>query len=116
MTSPSSSRIAVIATLVLALIGVPTAADCQKPCPATPLSKKEAVDLLRFIPAAQAAQQIGGSISAVDWSPGYTFRDDVYYFFMLLSTKSPPGSPLDNGMLGYFGVNKMTGQVVELNS
>jgi len=72
--------------------------------------------LLNKIPQAVAAKRIGGKLSIVDWSPGSGYRTETFYFYELLSTKSTETTPLDNGVLGYFGVNKRTGQVVESNS
>ncbi len=68
------------------------------------------------IPAALAAKESGGQVSAEQWFPGEDCRIEEFYFFMLLSTVGTPNTPLNNGMLGYFGVHKVTGKVVELNS
>lgn len=89
---------------------------CQTTCSPSVLSRHEAQGLLRVIPEALAASKVGGKLSVVDWSPGPHYRLDEFYFYELLSTKSPPTTPLGNGVIGYFGVNKFTGQVVELNS
>ncbi len=70
--------------------------------------------MVELIPAARYARKTGGTISALDWRPGYDYRDDIYYFFVVF-TYPPTGTPLDNGLLGYFGVNKVTGEVVDLN-
>lgn len=85
-------------------------------CVATPLSRAEAESLVLAIPAALAAKESGGQVSAEQWFPGEDCRIEEFYFFMLLSTVGTPNTPLNNGMLGYFGVHKVTGKVVELNS
>jgi hypothetical protein len=91
-------------------------ASGQVSCTPSSISSSEAKRLLKLVPEALAARRIGGQLSVVDWSPGNSYRTENFYFYELLSTKSTDTTPLDNGMLGYFGVNKQTGQVVELNS
>ena len=88
----------------------------QTACSPSALAPEEARNLLKMIPDALAATKTGGKLSLVDWSPGPHYRLDEFYFYELLTTKSLPTTPLDNGVIGYFGVNKFTGQVVELNS
>ena len=97
-------------------IVIPHVAQCQSVCSATRLSRTEARKLMNFLPQAEDAKQIGGEISVIDWNPGTDYRTSIFYFFQVLSTKSTPTTPLGNGMIGYFGANKDTGQVVELNS
>jgi len=72
--------------------------------------------LLGVIPQGLAAKHVGGKLSIVVWSPGANYRLDEFYFYEVLSTKSTTTNSLGNGVIGYFGVNKTTGQVVELNS
>jgi hypothetical protein len=110
-----SSDMAMILLLCLALL-IPQIAKCQPSCSPSLLSSNEAKTLLNAIPQALAARHIGGKISVVDWFPGASYRTENFYFYEVLSTKSTETTPLDNGVLGYFGVNKATGQVVELNS
>lgn len=100
-------------TVLLAYVGKGPLVSAQT-CTAKPLSRKEAAQLLEVIPAAQYAKKVGGTISALDWSPGHDYRDDVFYFFVVF-TSPPTGTPLENGLLGYFGVNKSTGEVIDLN-
>jgi len=89
----------------------------QTHCSAVPFSPDEARSLLRAIPDALAAKHIGGKLSTVEWRPpGSGYRVENFFLFELLSTKSLPTTPLNNGVLGYYGVNKTTGDVVELNS
>jgi hypothetical protein len=98
--------------LTVFLVANPIYAQCGP----SALSRKEAQSLLEVIPGALAAEHSGGKLSAVDWSPGSGYRLDAFYFYELLSTKSLKTTPLENGVIGYFGVNKTTGQIVELNS
>jgi len=105
------------AILCRVLLGVLlTASPIYAQCRPTALSQREGQQLLEAIPQALAAQHAGGKLSVVEWNPGSGYRAEVFYLYMLLSTKSLPTTPLDNGVLGYFGVNKTTGEVVELNS
>src|SRR5471032_73275 len=80
-------------------------------CTATPISQLEAQHLVTLIPQAVTAAQLGGKVEAMQWNPAY--GKDLFFYFMLLSTVSPPNTPLDNGMLGYYAVNKLSGRVVE---
>jgi hypothetical protein len=106
-------RPALLLVLLSALL-VPNSVDAQ--CSLSAFSQKEARSLLEVIPDALAARHLGGKLSVVDWDAGSNYRTDFFYLYEVLSTKSPPLTPLDNGVLGYFGVNKSTGEVVELNS
>ena len=107
----------VLVSVLSLCVLVPTyRASGQAACSPSSLSPNEAKNLLKLTPQALAAKRIGGQLSVVDWSPGSGYRTESFYFYELLSTKSTDTTPLDNGMLGYFGVNKRTGQVVELNS
>lgn len=110
------SRGLVTALLVCAALAIPYGAECQSSCSPTMVSSTEAKVLLNAIPQALAAKHIGGKVSIIDWSPGNSYRTESFYFYEVLSTKGTETTPLDNGVLGYFGVNKATGQVVELNS
>jgi hypothetical protein len=110
------SRVLVMALLLCIGLAVPYRAECQSSCSPTPLSSSEAKELLNAIPQALAAKHISGKISIIDWSPGESYRTESFYFYEVLSTKSTETTPLNNGVLGYFGVNRTTGQVVELNS
>jgi len=104
-----------VAAIFMLLLVVPEAFP-QTGCSPAPLSQDDARNLVRLIPDALAAQRIGGKLTVIDWKPGHDYREDVFFFFELLSTKSLPTTPLDNGVLGYFGVNRTTGEVVQLDS
>lgn len=87
----------------------------EKACSPSRIARHEAERLLAVVPKALNAEHAGGRVALVRWDPGPSYRADMYYFYQLLSTATPTTS-LDNGMIGYFGVNKSTGEVVELNS
>jgi hypothetical protein len=98
------------AVLVLGFIGPALAAESS--CVATPLSRKEAERLVLSVPDALVAKKLGGKLSAMAYKPPHS--NDVFYYFTLLSTVSTPTTPLNNGMLGYFSVNKISGRVVNV--
>jgi len=97
------------ASLLLAFVST---GRCEPPCTATTISRIEAERLVMSVADAVTARKIGGQLSVVEWKPEHA--SDVFYYFMLLSTVSAPSTPLDNGMLGYFSVNKITGRVVDV--
>lgn len=95
------------------LLGFIESASAGGPsCVATPLSRKEAERLVLSVPDALVAKKMGGKLSAMEYKPPQS--NDVFYYFTLLSTVSTPTTPLNNGMLGYFSVNKLTGRVVNV--
>ena len=96
----------------LLFVAIEPPARCESPCVATPLSRKEAERLVLSIPDALAAKKMGGKLSAMESQPPHS--NDSFYYFTLLSTISAPTTPLNNGMLGYFSVNKVTGRVVNV--
>ncbi len=91
------------------------AAPAKAACPAVALNENEAARELRLLPKALKAKTLGGKLFAVPWKPGAGFRDDIFYMFMLQSSVGS-GTPLGNGMLGYYGVNKWTADVVQLDA
>jgi hypothetical protein len=101
--------------LLSMLLAASSAVGAQAACVPKPLSREEARHLLTVIPAIDAAKRLGGRIDATDWSPGSDFRNDIYYFYMVLTNKRQV-TLLDNGLIGYFAVNKRTAQVVETTS
>ncbi len=104
-----------IVALVFSLCPTTIFASGQ-PCTNSPFTRDEARDLVKAVPDAIASKKMGGELSAVDWTPPTGYNKEKFYLFELLTTKSLPTTPLGNGVVGYFGVNKATGQVVELNS
>jgi hypothetical protein len=98
------------AVLLLAFIELSQAAEPR--CEATPLSHREAELLVLSVPDAFVARKMGGRVFAVEYQPPHPKH--AFYYFMLLSTVSTLTTPLDNGMLGYFSVDKMTGRVVNV--
>lgn len=108
-------KLSLLITGLALLAGAASCAGSEKACTPSELSRSEAEKVLSSIPAALTAKHAGGTLSYVRWDPGRDFRSGQFYFFQLLSS-STSDSPLDNGMIGYFGVNKATAEVVELNS
>ena len=98
------------AVLLLGFIGIASAGTSS--CVATPLSRKEAERLVLSVPDAFVSKKMGGKLSAIEYKPPHS--NDAFYYFTLLSTVSTPTTPLNNGMLGYFSVNKLTGRVVNV--
>lgn len=116
MTQSPGRRLAILIAALALLTSMPVSCvGLEKACTPSQISQPEAEKVLGSTPAALAARQSGGTLTFVGWDPGSDFRSERFYFFQLLSS-STSGSPLDNGMLGYFGVNKATAEVVELNS
>lgn len=97
---------AMIATTLLGA-GDPARAVC------TPrsLSRHEAIETLRLIPRAVIARRSGATVSAFPWRAGLGAD---FWSFMLMG--SPPTHTfLDNGIMGYFSVNRRTARVIDLN-
>lgn len=116
LTTKKPLNLTILITALALLPWIPgSCAGSQKTCTPSQISGAEAEKVLGSIPAALAARQSGGTLTFVKWDPGGGFRSGQFYFFQLLSS-STSDTPLDNGMIGYFGVNKATGEVVELNS
>ena len=61
--------------------------QAQAACVPRLLSKQEARRLISTVPATDAAKRLGGRIDVIDWFPGADFRNDVYYFYTLLTEK-----------------------------
>lgn len=105
-------RLILLLALVIPLIVVPNA-QSKTSCTATPFSREEAKYLLTFIPQAVIARRAGSKIEAVNWNPGPSYRKDLFFFYLLLASGSGMHTTmLDNGVIGYFAVNKVTGRVV----
>jgi len=89
-------------------------AQSRTTCSTTPLSPIEAKHLLKFIPQAITAKKAGGKLDVVNWNPGTSYRKDLFYFFFLLvNDKGMQKTVLNNGVIGYFAVNKIDGDVFE---
>ena len=116
MNNKPGMNLALLMTGLALLTCLPAScAGLEKACTPSDISRTEAEKVLGSIPAALEAKHSGGTLSFVRWDPGSDFRSGRFYFFQLLSSTTSE-TPLDNGMIGYFGVNKKTGEVVELNS
>ena len=97
------------AVVLLCSAWLVTCAAASAPCSPTPLSQSEARDLVLAIPAAITARAAGGDVQARPSGP----ESKLFYTFMLLTNGKEPATLLDNGLLGYFAVNRRTGRVVE---
>jgi hypothetical protein len=107
--------LSVITILCGILFAADNAQQRPKSCGPTPILRDEAEKLLGVVPEVLAAKHEGGKLTFVNWEPGPDYRVRTFYFFQVLSTATST-TVLDNGMIGYFGVNRVTGEVVELNS
>jgi hypothetical protein len=96
----------------LLFVVIEQVARCEPPCTVTPLSRLEAERLVMAVPEAVTAEKMGGKLSVVAWKPAHP--NASFYYFMLLSTVSSPTTPLNNGMLGYFSVDRETGRVINV--
>ena len=102
-------KLIVVAAALFSLLQV------QAACVPRPLLNEEARRLLSMVPMADAAKRLGSRIDAMDWLPGSDFRNDVYYFYTVVTDKKQV-TILENGLIGYFAVNKTTGEVMEATS
>ena len=84
-------------------------------CRTTRLTDRDARQILSTIPQALTTKRLGGRLSFVEWRPQRGYRTDLFFLFQLLTTATSI-TALNNGLIGYFGVNKITGEVVELSS
>jgi hypothetical protein len=100
------------AALLLSVICATTARSGNS-CVPTHLSQKEAQRLVLTIPDAVAARKLGSKLSAVNYDPGPTYSHEQFYYFMLLSSMTK-ATLLDNGIIGYFSVNKATGRILDV--
>ena len=99
------------AALLLLITGADLALAAQPACTPTPLSQQEAEQLAVLTSTALAAKSMGGKLTAIYFQPPDS--DDTYNF-MVRSTISPPGAPIDNGLVGYYAVSKATGRVLNV--
>lgn len=90
-------------------------AEDAKTCVPRAFSRVEAEGILRTIPQVLVLRPSADDPSLVEWSPGATYRTEDFFFFEVLASRRR-ATVLDNGVIGYFGVNKSTGEVLELNS
>ena len=83
------------------------------PCTATALSKAEARMLMLKIPEAILIRGTGGTVEPTDSDAKGTYPHSIFYNFML-QTSNTQGTLLDNGLIGYYAVNRISGGVVNL--
>lgn len=96
----------------IAIFGISDGAEAT--CPARPLNQSEAMEALSYLPQSVAASRSGSRLELFPWQPGPSVRRDIFWLFLV--TQYPGGGTLDNGVLGYFGVNRWTAEVLDLNS
>jgi hypothetical protein len=87
----------------------------RRSCSPTPVTKDEAISEIRTMPEALRLTDSTQSVDAVDWHPTGSFRTTSFYLFMVMAPR-PEDVPLGNGLIGYFGVNKWTADILEMNS
>jgi hypothetical protein len=85
-----------------------TAAACSA---ASKLTDDDARILLYVTPAAVAARQAGTDVDIEPSAPSEQFPASDYFVAALVSQKPTSGSVLGNGILGYFAVDKRSGEV-----
>ena len=98
---------------VLLALGILTSFAQTKHCTSQPVPESALRALLQVLPDVATAKQAGGKISVMPWNPGSEYRIDVFFFYMVSTSSSGPPVLLDNGLIGYFGINKKTGEVYE---
>lgn len=96
--------------VILVLLAVESS-GCAWACVATPVSKSEALKLVMSVPEAVAYRERGIKVTAVSWVSRH--ENDLFYSFMLLSSDTK-NTLLNNGVIGYFYVNKGSARVVNV--
>jgi hypothetical protein len=104
----------VYALMLTVLMGIvlaqPTRA--QFACSASsPLSDDDARILLYVTPAAIDARKAGTDVDIEKSAPSAQYPTKNYFVAALVSQKPTEAGTLGNGILGYFAVNKRTGEV-----
>jgi hypothetical protein len=114
MTFPALPRLLLagpIAAALLASGGQPAQAACTP----RPLNRHEAIAALRLVPDAVLARREGATLSVYPWRIGPIQSGHLYWSFMLV--REPPGHTFaENGILGYFSVDRRTARVTDVNS
>jgi hypothetical protein len=95
------------ALLVLILLTSATSANAAT-CTPTKLSLSEATRLVTSIPEAITERQHGGDVLTHSYEPK-DGNSEFYYF--VLQTPDLQSTLLQNGLMGYYAVNKSTGEV-----
>jgi hypothetical protein len=103
--------------VLLLLVSFPRTADTQEPQPcfkASRLTDDEARILLYVTPDAVRARTAGTDVDIID-SPMEGFAPKDFFVGLLQSQKPTSDSVFGNGILGYFAVDKRTGDVESLS-
>ena len=93
----------------IALSWAACAGSSAAPCAPTLLSEAEAKQLVMLVPVAQSISQSGGTLIAEPCCK----PSEPFYTFMV-TTDLVKATLLENGLVGYFSVNKITGQVFDV--
>ena len=96
---------------VVSIVAMGSLAGCARGCVPTPLSEGEARQLVMAVSDAIAVEKAGGKVTAESYVPPQ--RKHVFYYFALTTTLTK-ATLLDNGIIGYFSVNKQTARVVNV--
>ena len=98
--------------ILLLVSFLPLSARPSKPCgSASRLTDDEAKILLYVTPAAVSARRAGTDVDIERSEPSKEFPARNFFVAALVSQKPTSGSVLGNGILGYFAVDKRTGDV-----
>jgi len=114
MIFPGSPRLLLagpIAAAVLASAGQPAGAACTP----RPLARQEAIAALRLVPDAVLARRERATLAVSSWRPGPIQTGHLYWSFMLMR-EPPDHTLLENGLIGYFSVDRRTARVTDVNS
>ncbi|MEO6216705.1 MAG: hypothetical protein ABIO86_11790 [Sphingomonas sp.] len=95
------------------MIGSLATSTAAAKCKPTPITKGEAVNELKLMGYSLEVRQSGKSVSTVDWRPLSGYRVKSFFLFLVMAPKDQ--TPMENGIVGYYGVNKWTADVLEQN-
>ena len=87
----------------------PDGADTGQECQPTEISRSEARSLVEAVPGNLAVEDRGGKLMIEGWEPDGG-RNDEFFFFGAWASEEGRTSA-DNGLMGYFNVNKRTARV-----
>jgi hypothetical protein len=101
--------------LATILSAFPVAAHATMKCESTPLTQIEAKSLIELAPMILRSKRHGAKIDIIRWKPGKSVARAKFHTFMVATTEHR-STVLSNGLIGYFGVNKWTGDVLQLDN
>ncbi|HEY4357822.1 MAG TPA: hypothetical protein VGN16_18870 [Acidobacteriaceae bacterium] len=101
---------------IVALITLsPAIAQSNKRHNLTSLSDNEAQALLQAIPSSISAKRQGVAVDIEKSGPTQGFPNEDFFVAAVVRERPAQESPLGNGILGYFAVDRHTGEVISLN-